>query len=56
MHTGERYSYDVPEIIGEIVGNLILLETDLDDYEEHLEIVQKEYQKLEQFSNSFTLG
>ena len=36
IHKEEKDTSKVPEIMGEIVGNLILIETNLDGYEDHL--------------------
>ena len=41
IHKEERDQSIIPEIIGEIVGSLILIETNLDGYEEHLELITR---------------
>ena len=35
IHKEERDTSKVPEILGEILGNLILIETNLNGYKEH---------------------
>ena len=40
IHKEERDTSKIPEILGEILGNLMLIETNLNGYEEHAKFLK----------------